>query len=159
MTVPEPRFIVAQDVDHIPGLGALFGAIHANISRALGCAAYITNGSVRDLPGVEAAGLQVFAGNVAVSHAYAHVVEFGEPIEIGGLEIKPGDLLHGDQHGIVSIPVSIAGEIPRVAKELLESERELIEFCRSKEFSFERLTEKMHRVSAHQVQTLGTTRK
>ncbi len=147
LSIPEPRFIVAQDVDRVPGLGALFGEIHAQISRALKSTVYVTNGAVRDLPGIQAAGLQVFAGNVAVSHAYAHVVEFGEPVEIGGLIIKPGDLLHGDQHGIVSIPLSIAGEIPAVARTLLDTEAELIEFCKSERFSFEELAEKMRLVS------------
>jgi 4-hydroxy-4-methyl-2-oxoglutarate aldolase len=147
LTIPEPRFIIAEDVDRVPGLGALFGEIHANIATALGCTAYVTNGAVRDLPGIQTLGFQVFAGNVAVSHAYAHVVEFGEPVEIGGLQIKPGDLLHGDQHGIVSVPTSIAREIPKVAHELLETEGELIGFCRSTEFSFEKLAEKIHRVS------------
>jgi len=146
-SIPEPRFIVAEDVDHVPGLGALFGEIHANISVALGCTAYLSNGSVRDLPGIEAVGLQVFAGSIAVSHAYAHVVEFGESVEIGGLRVKPGDLLHGDRHGVVSVPISIAKEIPRVAGELLNSEAELIQFCQSSEFSFEKLAEKMRRVS------------
>jgi regulator of RNase E activity RraA len=148
LTVPAPRFIVAEDVDHMPGLGALFGEIHASISKALGTSAYVTNGAVRDLPGIEAAGIQVFAGNVAVSHAYAHIVEFGEPVEIGGLQIKPGDLLHGDVHGIHSIPFSIAEEIPLVATEMMKKEKELIDFCRSPDFSFEKLTEKIQHISA-----------
>ncbi len=147
LTIPEPRFIVIEDVDHVPGLGALFGEIHANIAKALSCTAYATNGTVRDLPGIEAAGLQAFAGGIAVSHAYAHVIEFGDPVEIGGLQIKPGDLLHGDQHGVVSVPISIADDIPKVAVEMLRSEGELIDFCRSKEFSFQKLAEKMHDVS------------
>ncbi len=147
LTIPPPRFIVAEDVDHKPGFGALFGEVHANISRALHCLAYLTNGSVRDLPGIEAAGFQVFAASISVSHAYAHVVEFGEPVEIGGLRIAPGDLLHGDQHGVLSIPISIAPEIPRKAAEMLETERELIEFCHSKTFSFQKLTEKIQHVS------------
>lgn len=147
LTIPEPRFIVVEDVDHVPGLGALFGEIHANISRALGCNAYVTNGTVRDLPGIEAAGLQAFAANIAVSHAYAHIIEFGDAVEIGGLKVKPGDLLHGDRHGVVSVPISIAKEIPSVAIEMLRSEGELIDFCRSKEFSFNKLAEKMRDVS------------
>jgi 4-hydroxy-4-methyl-2-oxoglutarate aldolase len=147
LTVPEPRFIVIQDIDHMPGLGALFGEIHATISIALGACAYATNGAVRDLPGIQAAGLQAFAGSIAVSHAYAHVVEFGEPVEIGGLRVKPGDLLHGDQHGVLSVPISIAGDIPKIANEMLRMEKELIDFCRSTEFSFQSLTEKMQSVS------------
>jgi 4-hydroxy-4-methyl-2-oxoglutarate aldolase len=148
LTIPEPRFIVAKDVDHYPGMGALFGEIHANISRALGCTAYITNGAIRDLPGVEAAGLQVFAHSIAPSHAYAHIVDFGEPVEIGGLQVKAGDLLHCDQHGIVSVPTSIAGRIPKIAQDIQEAERGLIEFCRSTEFSSDNLPDRIHRLSA-----------
>jgi 4-hydroxy-4-methyl-2-oxoglutarate aldolase len=148
LTIPAPRFIVAKDVDHMPGLGALFGEVHANISKALGCSAYLTNGAVRDLPGIEAAGFQVFAGNTAVSHAYAHIIEFGEPVEIGGLRIKPGDLLLGDQHGMLGIPISIASELPRVAAETLATEQELIDFCRSPDFSFQKLNEKIQHVSS-----------
>jgi 4-hydroxy-4-methyl-2-oxoglutarate aldolase len=147
LTIPAPRFIVAKDVDDRPGVGALFGEIHANICRALRCTAYVTNGAVRDLPGIEAAGLQVFAGNLAVSHAYAHVVEFGEPVEICGLRIRPGDLLHGDMHGVHSIPISIAPEIPRVVSEMAEMEKELIKFCRSNHFSLPKLMERIQHVS------------
>lgn len=86
---PEPRIIVMEDMDREPGIGAFFGEVHARISKALGCAAYLTNGAVRDLKGMEAAGLQCFAGQVSLSHSYAHVTEFGEPIEIGGVKISP----------------------------------------------------------------------
>ena len=147
LTIPAPRFIVAQDVDDTPGLGALFGEVHANICKALDFSAYATNGSVRDLPGVEAAGFRVFAGSTAVSHAYAHVAGFGEPVRIGGLWIAAGDLLHGDEHGVHSIPKSIAAEIPGKVTEMLEHERQLIEFCRSKTFSFSKLMERIRATS------------
>ncbi len=158
LTIPAPRFIVVEDVDHIPGVGAFFGEIHAYISKALGATAYVSNGAVRDLPGIEQAGVQAFAGSVAVSHAYAHMVEFGEPVEIGGLKIRPGDLLHGDLHGVVSIPVSIAGEIPGVAAKILEQEQELIGLCRSPDFSLEKLAEKIKHVSSKVFRT-GNNRK
>ncbi len=133
--IPGPKFVAIQDVDHVPGLGALVGEIHANIFTALGCSALVTNGAVRDLPGVEKAGLQVFAGNVSVSHSYAHVVDFGVPVEIGGLAVNPGDLLHGDRHGIVCVPFDIAEEIPAEAARMVEAEKELIRYCRSPQFS------------------------
>jgi 4-hydroxy-4-methyl-2-oxoglutarate aldolase len=146
--MPAPRFLVVQDIDHMPGVGALFGEVHASIAKALGCVAYLTNGSVRDVPAVEASGFQLFAGGVSVSHAYAHIVEFGEPVEIGGLQIKPGDLLHGDQHGIVSIPPAIAADVPQMAHKMAESENELIEFCRSQDFSFDKLTTYIQRAAS-----------
>lgn len=139
-TIPAPRVVVMQDIDdYSPGLGAWVGEVHAYIFKALDCAAYITNGAVRDLEAVEATGLQLFAGSVAVSHAYAHVVEFGLPVEVGGLKVHPGDLLHGDRHGVHAIPPSIAGDIPSVAEELIAKERALIDLCKSRNFSLDNL--------------------
>jgi 4-hydroxy-4-methyl-2-oxoglutarate aldolase len=136
-TIPAPRVIVFEDLDAKPGFGALFGEIHAQIGRALGCIGYVTNGAVRDLPGIARTGFHLFARGVSVSHAYAHVVDFGGPVEVGGLLVNPGDLLHGDLHGVVSVPAAIAGEIPRVAAELLAQEGELIQLCQPGHFSME----------------------
>ena len=140
-SVPEPRIVVMQDADRLPGSGALFGEVHARICRALGCVAYVTNGAVRDLPAVESMGFQVYAGGVAVSHAYAHVVEFGERVEIGGLRIASGDLLHGDLHGIQQIPREIAADLPATAERVLRQEEELFRMCNDKNFSVEMLAE------------------
>jgi 4-hydroxy-4-methyl-2-oxoglutarate aldolase len=139
LTIPAPRIIVLQDVDHRPGFGALFGEIHAHIASALGCHGYVTNGAVRDLPGIESTGFHLYASGLAVSHAYAHVVDFGEPVEVGGLTINPGDLLHGDLHGVISVPIDIAGQIFEVSAELLAQEQEIIQLCQSPHFSLERL--------------------
>jgi regulator of RNase E activity RraA len=146
-SIPGPKFVAIQDVDHVPGLGALIGEIHANIFIALGCTALVTNGAVRDLPGVQDSGLQVFAGNVSVSHSYAHVVDYGAPIEIAGLTINPGDLFHGDRHGVVCIPFEIAEELPAEAARIVENERELIGYCRSPQFSADGLTARIQHVS------------
>jgi regulator of RNase E activity RraA len=146
-TIPAPRFVVLQDVDHVPGVGALVGEVHAAICTAFQCSALLTNAAVRDLPGVLRTGLQMFAGSVAVSHSYAHIVDFGEPVEVGGLQIKPGTLLHGDQHGVVGIPADIAGQVPKVAGDLLASEKALIDFCQSSQFSHATLSERIHMLS------------
>ena len=86
-SLPEPRVMVLQDADPKPGVGAFVGEIHATIGRALNCVGCVTNGAVRDLPAVEAMGFQSVRGYVSVSHSYAHIIEFGEPVEIGGLKI------------------------------------------------------------------------
>jgi regulator of RNase E activity RraA len=139
LTVPEPRVIVVQDIDEPPGLGAFLGEVHANILRALRCVGAVTNGAVRDLPAVGALGFHLFAGHAAVSHAYAHIVDFGSPVEVGGLTVRPGDLIHGDRHGILSIPLEIAAEIPDVAIRILETEQRIVSLCQSTQFSLEKL--------------------
>lgn len=139
LSLPAPRVVVVQDVASKPGLGSLLGAVHVNILRALGCVGAVTNGSVRDLPAAEKLGFPLFAGGVSVSHAYVHIVEFGAPVEIGGLAIHSGDLLHGDLHGVQSIPAAIAGKIPAAAAAIVAREQELITLCQSRDFSIEKL--------------------
>lgn len=141
LEVPAPRVVVIADMDHHPGLGALLGDVHASILLALGCVGYVTNGAVRELPLIRQLGLQLFAGNVAVSHAYAHIFDFGVPVTVAGLEVHPGDLLHGDQHGLLTIPTNIAAEIPAVAAKQRENEQKVIQLSQSKDFSLEKLRE------------------
>lgn len=141
--VPSPRIVVVQDADDPPGCGALFGGLHARICMAMRCVAYITNGAVRDLPAIARLGFQLFAAGPVVSHAYAHVVEFGQPVEIGGLTIRSGDLLHADRHGILSIPLDVAGRLPAIAAQLLNEEQDFIRMCIDGDFSIERLAAKI----------------
>jgi len=139
LEVPPPRIVVLQDMDEPPGRGALLGDAHAAILQALGCVGFVTNGAVRELPRIHDLGFHLFAGNVAVSHSYAHMFQFGAVVKVGGLEIHPGDLLHGDRHGLLSVPREIAARVPQVAAELRQKEEKVIAFCRSHEFSVERL--------------------
>ncbi len=60
---------------------------------------------------------------------------------MGGLNFRPCDLLHGDRHGSLTIPLDIATRVPQVARDLLERERRIVEFCRSPDFSLEKLRE------------------
>jgi 4-hydroxy-4-methyl-2-oxoglutarate aldolase len=142
-SIPEPRIMVVQDVDEKSGAGALVGEPHALIGLAIHCFGYVTNGSVRDLPAVETLGFHLFSRGVAVSHMYAHISEYGDPVEIGGLKICPDDLIHGDRHGVHFIPLSIASKIPAMAAEILREERELRELCRSPKFSLRALDKKL----------------
>lgn len=142
-TIPKPRVMIVEDVDERPGAGALMGEMHVTIAMALDCAGYVTNGSVRDLPGVQTRQFPLFAGSVSVTHMYAHISEHGKPVTIGGLKISAGDLIHGDRHGVHTIPLSIAAQIPEMAARIEAEERELRKFCESPEFTVERLARKL----------------
>lgn len=146
-TLPEPRVLVLEDVDHRPGLGAFVGEIHANIALALHCVGYVTNGAVRDLAALKALEFHLFSGSTSVTHAYAHLVDFGDPVNIGGLKISAGDLIQGDWNGVQTIPLEIAAEIPEEAEKMRSSESELKEFCQSPEFSLVGLANKLKQVS------------
>lgn len=139
LKTPGPRIAVIQDIDERAGLGAFIGEVHARILQSLGCVAVVTNGSARDLPAIRASGFGVLANHVSVSHAYAHVVEFGCPVKVAGLEVRPGDLLHADSHGLISIPKEIAPELPAAATRLVEQERRVLDLCQRGPVTVEQL--------------------
>jgi 4-hydroxy-4-methyl-2-oxoglutarate aldolase len=139
LSIPKPRVIVVQDIDDHPGRGSFVGEVHANIFLALGCVGLVTNGAVRDLPPVRATKFHLFAGCISVSHAYAHIFDFGGVVEVGGLRIQPGDLIHGDRHGVQTVPQEIADKIPAAAKQILEKEQALIALCHSPNFTIDKL--------------------
>lgn len=143
LAIRHPRVLVLEDLDDPPGRGALIGNAHAAILKAVGCVGCVTNGAVRELPGVRRTGIQLFAGNIAVSHAYAHIFDIGASVNIGGMEVHTGSLLHGDLHGVLNVPERIAAEIPRVASARQSTEEKIIQYCRSSSFSVEGLSEIM----------------
>jgi regulator of RNase E activity RraA len=138
---PEPRVAVLHDIDS-PVVGSYWGEVNGNIHKALGCVGTVTDGSVRDLDEVEELGFHFFSSCVTVSHAYVHMIDFGTEVKVGGLRVKPGDLIMGDKHGVISIPLDIARDVPRAAQMIEDWERNIINFCKSDRFSVEGLKER-----------------
>ena len=139
LAIPAPRILVLQDMDRHPGAGALIGDLHACILKTLDCVAVATNGAVRDVSQIEKFDFQMFSGSLSVSQACSHIVQVGGPVQMGSLEISPGDLIHGDCHGIVRIPRELAGRIPATASALRKKEEEVMSYCHSAEFSVDGL--------------------
>ncbi|MES2309710.1 MAG: RraA family protein [Verrucomicrobiota bacterium] len=135
LLVGNPRVLIVEDMDSIPGVGAFVGSVHAHILKALGCIGIITNGAVRDLHEISEINFNLFAGNVSPSHSYVHIVEHGTPVKIAGLEISPGDLIHGDQHGFTLIPPKIAAELPERVQQQKQREILIKKYCLSDRFS------------------------
>jgi regulator of RNase E activity RraA len=141
-SLPAPRVVVVQDLDDPPGHGALWGEVQSTIYKALGCVGAVTDGCVRDLDEVREIGFHFFARGPGVSHAYVRLESIGEPVRIGGLTVRPGDLVHADQHGVLLIPEDIAAELPAAADRVIEREQDFIRWVRSAEFDPDRLAER-----------------
>lgn len=134
---PGPTIAVGQDLDEPAGLGAQFGEVNTTIHKTLGCVGHITDGCPRDLDEVEALGFGLFGLNPCVSHAYVRLVDFGKPVHLAGVAIKPGDLIHADKHGVCLVPNEIAPRLAEACAEVERMERPLLEICRSPEFRLE----------------------
>ena len=120
-------------------VGSYWGEVQSNVHRSLGAVGTVTDGGVRDLDEMEELGFFAFASEVLVSHAYVHMVEYGVPVTIGGQTVNPGDIVMGDKHGVLTVPKSIAADIPQAVKQVEDAEQTIIGFCKSAEFNPEGL--------------------
>jgi regulator of RNase E activity RraA len=140
-SIPAPRIMVIHDQDAPNPVGSFWGEVHGNLHRALGCIGVVTDGGVRDLAPVRALHFHYFAAEVLVSHVHVHLVDFGKPVTVGGHTVKPGDLLFGDEHGVIDIPHPQARNIGALCHRVYMSERPAIDFYKSADFSIEKLRE------------------
>ena len=127
---PQPGIVVIQDIDEIVGFGAFWGEVQTNVHKALGCLGTITNGSIRDIPQV-APGFQMLAGSIAPSHAFVHVEDFGCSVNIHGMAVRSGDLIHADRHGAVVVPLATIDPMKAALPGLTAKEAKIIEAAKA----------------------------
>jgi 4-hydroxy-4-methyl-2-oxoglutarate aldolase len=136
---PKPVIVVFKNVGPDRRRGLHMGDMMATLFQRLGAVAVVTDGGVRDLDGVRkrAPGFQMFAAGAVVSHGLPCLFEVGVAVSICGLTIWPGDLLHGDANGLVSIPHAIAVELATNAKNIIQFENDKEQFIKSPDFTLE----------------------
>jgi len=139
LKIPAPRVIVMKDLDHPNVIGSFWGEVQSAIHTALDCVGVVTDGGVRDLDEMQEYGFNAFATTQLVSRANVHLVEANIPITIGGVTVSPGDILLGDKHGVISIPKEVVEDLPAAIAKVEAGEKEIIDVCKSRDFSPKRL--------------------
>ena len=129
-TLEGPAVVVFQDLDDGP-VGATFGEVMCSTYKAFGSAGLITSGGGRDLQQVRDIGYPVFTGSTICSHAYCHILHVGLPVHVGGIAINTGELLHGDENGVTTIPVDIVADVADVCDEFVQAERHILDYVQS----------------------------
>ncbi len=138
---PKPSIAVIQDMDdNQRGYGSWWGEVNSNIHNGFGALGVITDGSVRDLPDI-ADGFQMMADRVGPSHAYVHVVGYGQPVTVAGMRVVSGDLIHADQHGAVVIPWDVADQVLGAAQKIAKAEAVIINAAQTPGFNIHKLRE------------------
>lgn len=101
--------------------GILGDILTLRIARR-GAVGLVTDGAVRDATGVAAVGMPVFAaGAHPLQHTAVHVAADEQlPIQCGGVLVLPGDVIVGDDDGVVVLPRALAAA---VAADAAEQER------------------------------------
>ena len=120
---------VAQpgDVILVDGKGdlssALMGEIMSQQAAALGVAAVVIDGAVRDSEAIRALGFPMFAAGLNPNGPTKNIAgRLNHPISIGGVTVRPGDLVAGDADGVTVIEREQAPEILRLAAEKVAAE-------------------------------------
>ena len=125
--LPGPAVMVIQDLDE-PIAGACFGELLCNAYNAFGGSGLVTSGAGRDLDQIEAIDFPVFVGSKICSHGCGHIPGIGIPVQVGGITIYQGDLLHGDRNGVTTIPLEIAADVVEIADEYVAAEGVLLKY-------------------------------
>jgi len=125
-----PAVVVFEDLDD-PPVAATFGEVMCSTYKAFGSTGLITSGAGRDLLQVRAIDYPVFTGSTICSHAYCHILHVGLPVRVGGLVVRPGDLLHGDANGVTNVPLEIAAEVADVGDEFVAAERIVLDYVQA----------------------------
>ncbi|MDB9857309.1 RraA family protein [Amylibacter sp.] len=127
---------VVQDLDYPHAIGAYWGEINTTVHKGFGMAGALTNGVMRDL-GDLPSDFPVVAGSIGPSHGFVHVREIGTPVEIFGMTVNDGDLVHADRHGALVIPSDLVEVLEAAILKLLETEKVVLEPARAEGFDFE----------------------
>jgi 4-hydroxy-4-methyl-2-oxoglutarate aldolase len=138
---PKPAIVVIKNVGPSRLRSCHAGDVLSSMFQQLGAVGLVTDGGVRDLSGIRrrAPGFQVFSAGVVVSHGIPIFVEVGVTVEVCGLTVQPGDLLHGDENGLLVIPMEIASKVAEAADEVVKREEGTLSYVRGPEFTIEGL--------------------
>jgi regulator of RNase E activity RraA len=134
---PKPAVIVLQEIGGHGSYAAHCGEVMATFFTRLGAVGLVSDCGVRDLPEVRALGFQYFARGSVASHANFRIVRSGCPVQILGMPVLPGDLLHGDENGLITVPPGVENELPAAVDAVRTRERRIMEFVRGPGFSID----------------------
>lgn len=106
LSVAKPGDVLVIATDDYDA-ASVTGDIMVGMARNAGIVGVVTDGLVRDIPGLDAIGLPVFARGVSPNSPQKDGPgTVGLPVAIGGLAVGPGDLVVADGDGVVIVPLA-----------------------------------------------------
>ena len=135
---PPPSAAVVEDVDYPNCIAGWWGEVHVAVHKGLGLAGAVTNGVMRDLDVMDD-GFPVLAGSIGPSHGFVHAVEIGTPVNIKGMRVTQGELIHADRHGALVIPADVIPVLQQSIETVIASEAIVLGPARAPGFDIHKL--------------------
>ena len=136
-SAPKPAVIVLQEIGGYRDYATHCGEVMATVFKRLGAVGLVSDCGVRDLLEVRALGFHYFSRGVVPSHANYHIVRTGVPVQVEGMVVRPGDIVHGDANGVITVPAGNDQELKEAVDKVRSRERRLMEWVRSDRFSID----------------------
>lgn len=133
-----PTVAVIEDMDYPNCIAGWWGEVHVAIHKGLGLNGAVTNGVVRDLDVLDD-GFPVLAGSIGVSHGFVHVKDIGTDVNVMGITVTQGDLIHADRHGAIVIPRDVIASLGHAIKTVVASEDIVLAPARAPGFDIDTL--------------------
>jgi 4-hydroxy-4-methyl-2-oxoglutarate aldolase len=119
-----PAVLVVRTVGERPDHECVLGDGMARHLYTVGCIGVVTDGGVRDVPGLLTVPFAAYSRGCTIHHGALRFRAAGQPIELGGIVVGPGDIVHADSGGVITIPAGCAERLPGEAIRMLSFERE-----------------------------------
>lgn len=139
---PRPSVLVIKDIGPERSRSCHMGEVMATTAKALGAVGCISDGGLRDVAEVRAlGGFQYFCPGLVVSHGNPVICHVNVPVTLAGMDVSPGDLVHGDANGVLVIPEAIADRVAAEAQKVRDEEKAVLDFVREPGLTVEKLRE------------------
>lgn len=140
---PKPAVVVIQEIGGYREFASHTGDVMTTLLQNFGAIGLVTDCNVRDFNEVRQLGFHTFAAGTSPSHVYCRIADVGMPVQVHGMTVRQGDIIHGDINGLVQIPFEKLDELPEKIAKVREDEKELMDRVRAGGFTLDDLRERL----------------
>jgi 4-hydroxy-4-methyl-2-oxoglutarate aldolase len=120
----EPVVWVVKTVGSRPDHECVMGDGMAKDLFSVGCAGVVTDGGVRDIPGMLTVPFAAYSNGITIHHTALRFRAVNQPVEVGGITVQTGDILHANMEGVIKIPKACVNDLAGHATRMYAFERE-----------------------------------
>ncbi|HMJ09479.1 MAG TPA: RraA family protein, partial [Pyrinomonadaceae bacterium] len=136
---PKPAVVVIQEIGGFREFASHTGDVMTTLMQNFGAIGLVTDCNVRDFNEVKQLGFHTFAAGTSPSHVYCRIAEVGVPVQVHGMTVRQGDIIHGDINGLVQVPVEKLDQLPEKIAKVRQDEKDLMERIRNRDFTLDDL--------------------
>jgi len=138
---PKPVVVVIQEIGGYREFASHSGDVMTTLLQNFGAIGLVTDCNVRDFNEVKQLGFHTFAAGTSPSHVYCRIADVGMPVQVHGMTVRPGDIIHGDINGLVQVPMERIEELPEKIAHVRKTEQDLIARIKAGGFTLDDLRE------------------